>query len=153
MSREERQSRPESASGTEPARRGLGFDSAQGPESIYFGCSMLSRIRLRPKNPKALVPMRCSLGYALHSNEEVARCLGVEGPSECWKTVQNWRVPAVEPQQKVAASRIAAVAVAEHMTTTSNGHVVAEVLIEQSVEVEAAEFVHMRSRADDAETD
>jgi hypothetical protein len=36
--------------------------------------------------------MRCSLGYALHGNDEVAKCLAVEGPNECWKMAPSWRV-------------------------------------------------------------
>ncbi|HMM42293.1 MAG TPA: hypothetical protein PKA95_10355 [Thermomicrobiales bacterium] len=43
--------------------------------------------------------MRCSLGYALHADEDVAKCLAVEGPGECWKTAHNWRVaPAESPR-------------------------------------------------------
>lgn len=43
--------------------------------------------------------MRCSLGYALHDQDEVAKCLEVEGPAECWKTAHNWRVaPAESPR-------------------------------------------------------
>lgn len=43
--------------------------------------------------------MRCSLGYALRTDEDVAKCLAVEGPGECWKTAHNWRVaPAESPR-------------------------------------------------------
>lgn len=43
--------------------------------------------------------MRCSLGWALHNDEDVAKCLAVEGPAECWKTAHNWRVaPAESPR-------------------------------------------------------
>jgi hypothetical protein len=114
---------------------------------MQFGCSMLSQIRLRLKNPRTLTPMRCSLGYALHSPEEVRRCMGVEGPSECWKSVQNWRVQPLEtqPAQRNKRSRVAAASAAAE----SNGHVAADVLVEQSiaveVEVEIVEIVHVRT--------
>lgn len=75
------------------------FGSSEDGESYPCGCSMLSRIRLRPRNPQAFATMRCSLGYALHADEDVAKCLAVEGPGECWKTAHNWRVaPAESPR-------------------------------------------------------
>lgn len=40
--------------------------------------------------------MRCSLGYALRSEDDVCKCLSVSGPSECWKSEPSWRV---EPDQ------------------------------------------------------
>jgi hypothetical protein len=114
---------------------------------MQFGCSMLSQIRLRPKHPTALTPMRCSLGYALHTPEEVRRCMGVEGPSECWKTVQNWRVQLPEPQpaHRNKRSRVAASAAA----TESNGHAAADALIQQPlvVEVEIVEIVQVRANS------
>ena len=43
--------------------------------------------------------MRCSLGWSLHDSDDVAKCLAVEGPGECWKTAHNWRVaPAESPR-------------------------------------------------------
>jgi hypothetical protein len=75
------------------AREGSGFDAVENDESIHFGCSMLSRIRLQPRNGAKLATVRCHLGYALHSDEEVAKCMAVEGPGECWKVVPTWRVP------------------------------------------------------------
>lgn len=96
MARDERASSAGSASGMF-AREGGGFDAVDGGESIHFGCSMLSRIRLRPRNGARLATMRCHLGYALHSDEEVAKCLAVEGPGECWKVVPTWRVPVAAP--------------------------------------------------------
>lgn len=139
MSRAERPSRTESASEMGSARRGLGFDLAPGAESIQFGCSMLSRVRLRLDSPNALAPMRCSLGYALHSDEEVERCMGVEGPADCWKTSQSWRVPTDEPAasrpQSVKTAKAARAASAESAGTVDKGTVVAAVIIEKSAEV------------------
>lgn len=114
----------------------MGFDSAPEAESIRFGCSMLSRIRLRPEDPDALATMRCSLGFALHSDEEIERCMGVEGPADCWKSSQSWRVhpdetPAARPQAATAtgAGRNA------RANGLENGAVDAAVIIETSVEV------------------
>lgn len=92
MSRDERPSRLESASGLEPARMGAGFESTPESEEIRFGCSMLSQIRLRSHHHSTLAPMRCSLGYALHSADDVVKCRAVEGPGDCWKTAPSWRV-------------------------------------------------------------
>ena len=100
MSRDERPSRLESASGLESARQGTGFESAPECEEIRFGCSMLSQIRLRSHSPRTLAPMRCSLGYALHSRDDVAKCRAVEGPGDCWKTAPSWRVAAPGPEPR-----------------------------------------------------
>jgi hypothetical protein len=136
MSRVERPSRTEPASEMGSARRGLGFDSAPEAESIRFGCSMLSRVRLRLSNPNALSTMRCSLGFALHSDEEIALCMGVESPADCWKTAQSWRVPAQEPAAvKPQATRAARAATEAPAGGSENGAVVAAVIIEKSVEV------------------
>lgn len=81
------------------ARESGWFGSPEDGESYPCGCSMLSRIRLRPRNPQAFATMRCSLGWALHDDSEVAKCLAAEGPGECWKTAHNWRVaPAESPR-------------------------------------------------------
>jgi hypothetical protein len=100
MSRDERPSRLESASEMESAQMGTGFESTPECEEIRFGCSMLSQIRLRLHNPRTLAPMRCSLGYALHSEDDVAKCRAVEGPGDCWKTAPSWRVAAPGPEPR-----------------------------------------------------
>jgi hypothetical protein len=100
MSRDERPSRFGSASELEPARMGTGFESTPECEEIRFGCSMLSQIRLRSHKPGTLALMRCSLGFALHSENDVAKCLDVEGPGDCWKTTPSWRVAAPGPEPR-----------------------------------------------------
>jgi hypothetical protein len=100
MSRDERPSRFESASELDIAPRGTGFESAPECEEIRFGCSMLSQIRLRSHNSGTLSPMRCSLGYALHSEDDVTKCRSVEGPGDCWKTAPSWRVAAPGPEPR-----------------------------------------------------
>jgi hypothetical protein len=64
---------------------------------------MLAKLRFRPRNPAHFATMRCSLGYALHGSEDVAKCLAVEGPNECWKMVPNWRVATQETNVDSAA--------------------------------------------------
>ena len=108
MSRDERPSRLESASGLESAHGGAGFDSTPECDEIRFGCSMLSQIRLRGRHARALAPMRCSLGYALHSDEDVARCRAVEGPGDCWKAIPSWRVATIEPRAPERENGVAA---------------------------------------------
>jgi hypothetical protein len=77
-------------------RAGSSRDSEPEADSIQFGCSMLSRIRLQPRRSGSLAVIRCSLGYALHGDEDVAKCLAVEGPSSCWKAIPSWRVARLE---------------------------------------------------------
>jgi len=105
MSREERRSREESASELGDTRESGWLDSQENGESYPCGCSMLSRIRLRPHNQQAFATMRCSLGYALRTDDDVAKCLEVEGPGECWKTEHNWRVAPVESPRMAEQTR------------------------------------------------
>ncbi len=84
----------------ESAQTGTGFESTPECEEIRFGCSMLSQVRLRLHNPRILAPMRCSLGYALHSEDDVAKCRAVEGPGDCWKAAPSWRVAAPGPEPR-----------------------------------------------------
>lgn len=102
MSRAERPRRSDSGSEWSSASRRERDAGAQAEEEVLrIGCSMLSRIRMRPRNPGAMSLMRCSLGYALQTDDDVARCLAVEGPSTCWKAAApSWRVPAL-PEEPV----------------------------------------------------
>ncbi len=64
----------------------------------HFGCSMLTRIRELPWGLQYRPQSRCSLGFALHDDSEVAQCRAVDGPAACWKATANWRVaPAPGP--------------------------------------------------------
>jgi hypothetical protein len=43
--------------------------------------------------------MRCSLGYALTADDDVAKCRAVDGPSTCWKgSAPSWRVSVLPPE-------------------------------------------------------
>lgn len=70
MSRERRRLFQEEESPVEPGR---------------YGCPMLIRAHrthpLRANQPM----MRCSLGWALHGEIEVERCLATEAVMDCWK--------------------------------------------------------------------
>jgi hypothetical protein len=103
MSRETRPLRPEFASESElgKSRGGAGFDidiDVDDTDSIRLGCSMLSQVRLQGRQRGALAPMRCALGFALRTREDIGKCMGVEGPNSCWKSAPSWRVAAAEPE-------------------------------------------------------
>lgn len=128
MSRDERPSRLESASGLESARQGTGFESTLECEEIRFGCSMLSQVRLRARNPGALAQMRCSLGYALHSDDDVAKCRAVEGPGDCWKAAPSWRVAAPGPGPRVRERHANGVAADAGQVTVETTEIVVELI-------------------------
>ena len=78
MSRERRRLFPEEEPLAEPGR---------------YGCPMLVRSRVRL--PGATGPaMRCSLGWSLHDELEVARCAATDVIPDCWK-VHPERTPVV----------------------------------------------------------
>lgn len=53
--------------------------------------------------------MRCSLGYALRTEDEVCKCLSVTGPSECWQSADGWENLAMdeEPAKEDSTARAA----------------------------------------------
>ena len=59
-----------------------------------FGCSMLGRGRFACRPGSRVQTMRCSLGWALHNDLEVARCRATESLTDCWK-VHPERTPVV----------------------------------------------------------
>jgi hypothetical protein len=105
MSRETRPLRAGFASESElgKSRGDAGFDADEA-DSIRLGCSMLSQVRLQGRQRGALAPMRCSLGLALRTREDIGKCMAVEGPNSCWKTAPSWRVAAAEPDAARPAS-------------------------------------------------
>lgn len=139
MSRDERPSRLESASELETARTGTGFESTPECEEIRFGCSMLSQVRLRSHSPRTLAPMRCSLGYALHSEADIAKCRAVEGPGDCWKAAPSWRVaaPGPEPRTQERTRHTNGVTAATGEATVEMTEVLVEI-VEVRVTTEAA---------------
>ena len=103
----ERSRKRRSASGPEvrptgpPAKRPVVALHANG--GIRLGCPMLSRTRLRlpvfGNNPAP----RCALGWALHSEDEVAFCLLTEDLTQCWQAHPE-RVPELREQMESEAS-------------------------------------------------
>ena len=74
-------------------RRRLFLEEEPTAEPGRYGCPMLVRSRFRP--PGAARPvMRCSLGWSLHNELEVARCAAVDVVTDCWK-VHPERTPVV----------------------------------------------------------
>lgn len=91
MSRQARLSQSDSGSELRVVQGGLRKPPVE-EEGIQLGCIMLSKIRWRFKDPQLKATMRCSLGYALRSSDDVCRCMEVSGPSACWKKEHDWRV-------------------------------------------------------------
>lgn len=54
-------------------------------ESVQFGCPMLTRTRLPLPSAGNVPSPRCSMGWALHSEDEVALCLRTPDLLDCWK--------------------------------------------------------------------
>lgn len=107
MSRRARLSQSDSGSELRVVRGG-GPQPAAEEEGVQLGCIMLSRIRWRFKDSKASVTMRCSLGYALRSSDDVCRCMEATGPSTCWKKDNDWRVGDEEPVNTGVAGQVPA---------------------------------------------
>ena len=78
MSRERRRLFQEEESPAEPGR---------------YGCPMLVRTRFYPRG-STRPAMRCALGWALHDELEVARCVATDVVTDCWK-VHPERTPVV----------------------------------------------------------
>ena len=92
MRRGRRRSRSHSASEVAEDQKEVAYHQPQPEDGVQFGCAMLSKIRYRVPDPSARVALRCSLGYAIRSEDDVARCMAAPGPSECWRGEANWRV-------------------------------------------------------------
>lgn len=85
MRRRKRRRSSNSASNGEGARTDVAYRQSQPDEGVSFGCVMLTRVRQQGSGPNGRIPMRCSLGFALRTEEDVCRCMSVSGPGECWK--------------------------------------------------------------------
>lgn len=54
-------------------------------ESGRYGCPMLMRARQIHTRGVDLPTHRCELGWAIHGEPEIERCMAVESSLECWK--------------------------------------------------------------------
>lgn len=79
MSRERRRLFPEEEQTAEPGR---------------FGCPMLVRAHCGPLRGRVEPVFRCSLGWALHGDDDVMRCRAIDTVPDCWK-MHPERFPAV----------------------------------------------------------
>lgn len=68
-------------------------------EHLHLGCPMLTRTRLALHASHGLRAGRCSLGWALHDEDEIALCLHTPNLLDCWK-VHPERIPGI--QQEIA---------------------------------------------------
>ena len=76
--------------GREPRR--LFLEEEPSAEPGRYGCPMLTRgHRPHPIDPNRRL-MRCSIGWAIHGDEDVQRCLATETVIDCWK-VHPERMP------------------------------------------------------------
>lgn len=69
----------------EMARLQLDSLLASEENGLRFGCPMLTRTRLSLPSSGNLPSPRCSMGWALHSEDEVALCLRTPDLLDCWK--------------------------------------------------------------------
>ncbi len=75
-------------------RRRLFLEEEQTAEPGRFGCPMLVRAHCGPLRGGREPVFRCSLGWALHGEEDVSRCRATDAVPDCWK-VHPERFPAV----------------------------------------------------------
>jgi hypothetical protein len=75
-------------------RRPLFLEEEPSAEPGRYGCPMLVRTRFFLSADAARPVMRCSLGWALHGELDVARCRVTESVTDCWK-VHPERTPVV----------------------------------------------------------
>jgi len=58
-------------------------------EAGQYGCPMLMRARTIYAPGVELPTHRCHLGWAIHGEPDIERCLAVESSLECWKMAQE----------------------------------------------------------------
>ncbi len=75
-------------------RRRLFHEEESSAEPGRYGCPMLSRARCSQLTLPNQPLWRCSLGWALHGDLDVARCIATESAIDCWK-VHPERTPIV----------------------------------------------------------
>jgi hypothetical protein len=61
------------------------LEDAASSTGITFGCPMLTRTRLGMPFRNGLRMPRCSMGWAVHNEEEVSFCMRTPDLLDCWK--------------------------------------------------------------------
>ena len=104
MRRRRRRPRKQAASEHESPSREIRYRQDQPEDEVVFGCVALGKVRYRIRDPRARVPMRCALGFAIRSDDDVCKCLAVTGPSECWKELNGVHVVKqdVDPEHRTS---------------------------------------------------
>lgn len=82
-------------------RRSLFLAEEPGAEPGRFGCPMLVRAHCGPLRGRADPVYRCSLGWALHGEDEVARCRATDAVPDCWKANPE-RLEALESAERAS---------------------------------------------------
>jgi hypothetical protein len=89
MRRRRRRPRSQAASEQDLNGREVRYHQEQPEDGIQLGCVALGKVRYRIRDPRARVPARCAMGFALRTDEDVCKCLAASGPSECWKAMDG----------------------------------------------------------------
>ncbi len=89
MRRRRRRPRSQAASEQDLTGREVRYHQEQPEDGIRLGCVALGKVRYRIRDPRARVPARCAMGFALRTEDDVCKCLAASGPAECWKTLDG----------------------------------------------------------------
>ena len=92
-------------------RRLLLIEEEQSAEPGRFGCPMLVRAHCGPWRGRAEPVYRCSLGWALHDEDELRRCRLTNIVNDCWK-VHPERLPAMAEIEVLAVNDESSVRIA-----------------------------------------
>ena len=79
-------------------------------EHLNLGCPMLTRTRIALPSAQGLRAARCSLGWAVHGEEEVVYCLHTPDLLNCWKVhpEQLIKIQAMLEQEAVISENVSA---------------------------------------------
>jgi hypothetical protein len=61
------------------------LDELGAEDTVELGCPMLTRTKVALPSSGGLRAPRCSLGWAVHNEEEVSFCLRTPVIAQCWK--------------------------------------------------------------------
>jgi hypothetical protein len=87
-------------------RRSLFLAEEATAEPGRFGCPMLVRAHCGPLRGRVEPVYRCSLAWALHGEDEVARCRATDAVPDCWKAHPE-RLEALAPAEEASLQEAA----------------------------------------------
>lgn len=76
-------------------------------DGIALGCPMLTRTQLALPATGGLRAGRCSLGWAIHGEEEIRYCLHTQDLLDCWKAHPE-RVAMIDEELRKETESVAA---------------------------------------------